>query len=215
VLFGGSIFALTSGAYYWWPKMFGRMLDEKIGKVHFWLMLIAFNLTFFPMHFVGLHGMPRRVYTYPAGLGFETMNMLETVGALLLGLSQLIFVYNMIRTWRRPKNAPADPWNGATLEWAIPSPPQEFNFAEEPEVHSRDPLWERKREAGGRLPEPQRVSGKGIHLPHPSYWPLVSAMGVAAVFISMMMIPHFHAWGVIAAVALFFFGVFNWVFEPA
>ena len=215
VLFGGSIFALTSGAYYWWPKMFGRMLDEKIGKVHFWLMLIAFNLTFFPMHFVGLHGMPRRVYTYPAGLGFETMNMLETVGALLLGLSQLIFVYNMIRTWRRPKNAPADPWNGATLEWAIPSPPQEFNFAEEPEVHSRDPLWERKREAGGRLPEPQRVSGKGIHLPHPSYWPLVSAMGVAAVFISMMMIPHFHAWGVIAAVALLFFGVFNWVFEPA
>ena len=215
VLFGGSIFALTSGAYYWWPKMFGRMLDEKIGKVHFWLMLIAFNLTFFPMHFVGLHGMPRRVYTYPAGLGFETMNMLETVGALLLGLSQLIFVYNVIRTWRRPKNAPADPWNGATLEWAIPSPPQEFNFAEEPEVHSRDPLWERKREAGGRLPEPQRVSGKGIHLPHPSYWPLVSAMGVAAVFISMMMIPHFHAWGVIAAVALLFFGVFNWVFEPA
>ena len=215
VLFGGSIFALTSGAYYWWPKMFGRMLDEKIGKVHFWLMLIAFNLTFFPMHFVGLHGMPRRVYTYPAGLGFETMNMLETVGALLLGLSQLIFVYNMIRTWRRPKNAPADPWNGATLEWAIPSPPQEFNFAEEPEVHSRDPLWERKREAGGRLPEPQRGSGKGIHLPHPSYWPLVSAMGVAAVFISMMMIPHFHAWGVIAAVALLFFGVFNWVFEPA
>ncbi len=80
VLFGGSIFALTAGAYYWCPKMFGRMLDERLGKVHFWLMLIGFNLTFFPMHFLGLNGMPRRVYTYPAGLGFEMLNQIETVG---------------------------------------------------------------------------------------------------------------------------------------
>jgi cytochrome c oxidase subunit 1 len=214
VLFGGSIFALTSGAYYWWPKMFGRMLDEKIGKVHFWLMLIAFNLTFFPMHFVGLHGMPRRVYTYPAGLGFETMNMLETVGALLLALSQAIFIWNIIKAWRGPRNAPADPWNGATLEWAIPSPPQEFNFAVEPEVHSRDPLWEQKRQQGP-LPEPERVGGQGIHLPNPSFWPLLTATGVAGIFISMMMIQFLGWWFVVAMVLWFLFSVYNWIFEPA
>ena len=214
VLFGGSIFALTSGAYYWWPKMFGRMLSEKLGKAHFWLMLIAFNLTFFPMHFVGLHGMPRRVYTYPAGLGFETMNMLETAGALLLALSQAIFIWNIIQAWRKPRNAPADPWNGATLEWAIPSPPQEFNFAVEPEVHSRDPLWEQKRREG-RLPEPERVGGQGIHLPNPSFWPLLTATGVAGIFISMMMIQFLGWWFVIAMVLWFLFSVYNWVFEPA
>jgi len=213
VLFGGSIFALTSGAYYWWPKMFGRMLNETIGKVHFWLMFIAFNLTFFPMHFVGLHGMPRRVYTYPAGLGFETMNMLETAGAFLLALSQAVFIYNIIKAWRGPRNAPADPWNGATLEWATTSPPQEFNFAVEPEVHSRDPLWERKRQEG-RLPEPQRVSGQGIHMPRPSFWPLLTATGVAGIFISMMMIPYLGWWFVVAMVLWFLFSVFNWVFEP-
>jgi len=213
VLFGGSIFALTSGAYYWWPKMFGRMLSEKIGMVHFWLMFLAFNLTFFPMHFVGLHGMPRRVYTYPAGLGFETMNMLETVGAFVLALSQLVFIYNIIKTWRQPRNAPADPWNGATLEWATASPPQEFNFAVEPEVHGRDPLWEQKRREGP-LPEVQRVSGQGIHLPPPSYWPLLTATGVAGIFISMMMIPYLGWWFVIAMVLWFLFSVFNWVFEP-
>jgi cytochrome c oxidase subunit 1 len=214
VLFGGSIFALTAGAYYWWPKMFGRMLSETLGKAHFWLMLIAFNLTFFPMHFVGLHGMPRRVYTYPAGLGFDTMNMLETVGAFLLAISQAIFVWNIIQAWRKPRNAPADPWNGATLEWAIPSPPQEFNFAVEPEVHSRDPLWEQKRQQGP-LPEPERVGGQGIHLPNPSFWPLLTATGVAGIFISLMMIPHLGWWFVIAIVLWFLFSVFNWVFEPA
>src|SRR5574338_286591 len=214
VLFGGSIFALTAGAYYWWPKMFGRMLSETLGKAHFWLMLIAFNLTFFPMHFVGLHGMPRRVYTYPAGLGFDTMNMLETVGAFLLAISQAIFVWNIIQAWRKPRNAPANPWNGATLEWAIPSPPQEFNFAVEPEVHSRDPLWEQKRQQGP-LPEPERVGGQGIHLPNPSFWPLLTATGVAGIFISLMMIPHLGWWFVIAMVLWFLFSVFNWVFEPA
>jgi cytochrome c oxidase subunit 1 len=214
VLFGGSIFALTAGAYYWWPKMFGRMLSEKLGKAHFWLMLISFNLTFFPMHFVGLHGMPRRIYTYPAGLGFEVMNMMETVGAFLLAISQAIFIWNIIQAWRKPRNAPADPWNGATLEWAIPSPPQEFNFAVEPEVHSRDPLWEQKRQQGA-LPEPERVGGQGIHLPNPSFWPLLTATGVAGIFISLMMIPHLGWWFVIAMVLWFLFSVFNWMFEPA
>ena len=215
VMFGGSIFALTAGAYYWWPKMFGRMLNEGLGKAHFWLMLIGFNLTFFPMHFVGLHGMPRRVYTYPDGLGFELMNRIETAGSLLLGFSFLIFIYNVIRTSRRPADAPADPWNGATLEWALPSPPQEFNFAVEPEVHSRDPLWETKRERGGTLPEPARVSSAGIHLPNPSYWPLIAALSVLAFFVALLMFAHTGPWPMVAAGVMLFFSVCKWAFEPA
>jgi cytochrome c oxidase subunit I len=215
VLFGGSIFGLTAGAYYWWPKMFGRMLNERLGKLHFWLMLIGFNLTFFPMHFVGLHGMPRRVYTYPEGLGFEVLNQMETVGSFILGLSFLVFLVNIFQTWRKPRNAPADPWNGATLEWSIPSPPPEFNFAEIPTVHGRDALWELKRERGGTLPEPARVSGAGIHMPNPSYWPLVAAVGILGFFVFLMMLPHTGIWPVIASFALLLFAVYRWAYEPA
>ncbi|MGH7513162.1 MAG: cytochrome c oxidase subunit I, partial [Gemmatimonadales bacterium] len=215
VLFGGSIFGLTAGAYYWWPKMFGRMLDETLGKVHFWLMLLGFNLIFFPMHILGLNGMPRRVYTYPEGLGFETLNRIETIGSLILAFSFFVFLINIFKTWRGPRNAPADPWNGATLEWSIPSPPQEWNFAEIPTVHGRDALWEAKRARGGKLPEPPRVSGQGIHLPHPSYWPLVAALGVVGLMIGVILEPHIGPWGIIAGAAILFFGVFNWAFEPA
>jgi cytochrome c oxidase subunit 1 len=216
-MFGGSIFGLTAGAYYWWPKMSGRMLDETLGKLHFWLMLIGFNLTFFPMHFLGLHGMPRRVYTYPEGLGFELMNQIETAGSFVLGFSFLVFLVNIFKTSRKPRNAPADPWNGATLEWAIPSPPQEFNFAEVPVVHGRDALWELKREqgAGAQLPEPARVSGKGIHMPNPSYWPAVTALGVFAVLVSLMALDKTGVPGVVVGVALLFLGVYKWAYEPA
>jgi cytochrome c oxidase subunit 1 len=195
--------------------MFGRILDERLGKLHFWLMLIGFNLTFFPMHILGLNGMPRRVYTYPEGLGFETLNRLETVGAFILGFSFLIFLINIIKTTRGPRNAPADPWNGATLEWSIPSPPQEWNFAEIPVVHGRDPLWEAKRARGGPLPEPPRVSGQGIHLPHPSYWPLVAGIGIAGIMAGVMASPSLGPWGMIAGGLILFIGVFNWAFEPA
>ena len=213
VLFGGSLFALTAGAYYWWPKMFGRLLDERLGKLHFWLMLIGFNLTFFPMHILGLNGMPRRVYTYPEGLGFEALNRLETIGSLILGFSFVVFILNIIKTWRSPPNVPADPWNGATLEWSIPSPPQEWNFNEIPVVNSRDPVWQLKRERGGPLPEPPRIDGKGIHLPPPSYWPLVTALGVSGTFVGLMLSPKFGPWGIAAGLAILFFGVFSWVFE--
>jgi len=215
VLFGGSIFGLTAGAYYWWPKMFGRMLDETLGKVHFWLMLIGFNLTFFPMHILGLNGMPRRVYTYPEGLGFEALNQVETVGSLILGFSFVVFLYNIFKTARGPRNAPADPWDGATLEWAIPSPPQEWNFAEIPAVHGRDALWEAKRERGGPLPEPPRVSGAGIHLPNPSIWPLVAAVGLGGLMVGLMTAHIVGPWGIVAGVSILFFGVYNWAFEPA
>ena len=213
VLFGGSIFALTAGAYYWFPKMSGRMLDEGLGKIHFWLMLIGFNLTFFPMHFLGLNGMPRRVYTYPADLNFGFWNMMETVGAFVLMVSLLVFIYHLLRSLRQGAVAPADPWNGATLEWTIPSPPQEWNFAEIPEVTGRDPLWEWERaRGGGKLPEPQRVSGKGIHLPNPSYWPLVTALGMLVFFSGFIVgFPYVN----IAGVLVTFVGIFSWAFEPA
>jgi cytochrome c oxidase subunit 1 len=217
VLFGGSMFALTAGAYYWLPKITGRMLSERLGKLHFWMMLAGFNLTFFPMHFVGLHGMPRRVYTYPEGLGFELLNQVETAGAFLLGLSFLVFLWNLVISLRSGAPAPADPWNGATLEWAVPSPPQEFNFAEVPLVESRDPLWEMKRERGGALPEPVRVSGAGIHMPNPSYWPVICALGILLFFVGFMF-PLATTTQLVVSIGgglLTAFAIFRWAFEPA
>ncbi len=217
VLFGGSIFGLTAGAYYWFPKMFGRMLDETIGKWHFWLMFIGFNVTFFPMHFLGLNGMPRRVYTYPAELNFEFWNQVQTWGSLLLGVSMLVFIWNMWRAARRPANAPADPWRGATLEWLIPSPPQEFNFGTIPTVGSATPAWDLRRANGGPLPEPARVSGEGIHMPRPSYWPLVTAIGVLGVIGSILFTHAFPQWYFItlAGAAILIYGIYRWAFEPA
>ena len=218
VLFGGSIFAITAGAYYWWPKMFGRMLDEGIGKAHFWLMLTGFNLTFFPMHFAGLLGMPRRIYTYPGGLGFDTYNLLATVGAFVLAVSILVFMWNVVRTWRRPADAPADPWGGATLEWAIPSPPQEWNFTEEPVVSGKDELWTLKRAAGVRtLPEPARSDGRGIHLPGPSWWPLIVAIGILLFMVGFMLPrPWAFPFGPVGLVGfvITLVGIFKWAYEP-
>jgi cytochrome c oxidase subunit 1 len=217
VLFGGSIFGLTAGAYYWFPKMFGRMLNETIGKWHFWLMFIGFNVTFFPMHFLGLHGMPRRVYTYSEGLNFEFWNQVQTWGSLLLGVSMLVFIYNMWKAARGPANAPADPWRGATLEWLIPSPPQEFNFGTVPPVGSSMPAWDLRRANGGALPEPAPESGEGIHMPRPSYWPLVTAFGVLGVIGSILFTHAFPQWYFITlgGAAVLIYGIYRWVFEPA
>ncbi len=223
VLFGGSIFALLAGAYYWMPKMFGFMLSERIGKIQFWLMFIGFNITFFPMHFLGLHGMPRRVYTYPEGLGFEFWNLIETAGSMLLGFSFLVFIWNIWLSKRAGVAAPADPWDGATLEWSIPSPPQEFNFAEIPTVEARDPLWDQKRSQGRPLPEPPRVSGEGIHLPNPSVKPLITALGIGVFFTGFLLgspwpIPAsltINLPVVLIGFALTAYGILSWAFEPA
>ncbi|MDH5549258.1 MAG: cytochrome c oxidase subunit I, partial [Gemmatimonadota bacterium] len=141
VLFGGAMLGIFAGIYFWWPKVTGRLLSERIGKLHFWLTIIGANLSFFPMHFIGLLGMPRRIYTYDPALGLDTMNLVATIGAFTMGLGALVFVVNVV--WSRKRGTPAgnDPWGGATLEWAISSPPPVYNFSVIPEVRSRLPMW--------------------------------------------------------------------------
>src|SRR5882724_924070 len=142
VLFGGTIFALFAGGFYWFPKMTGRLLDERLGKVTFWLMVIGFNLTFFVQHFLGLMGMPRRTYTYGDHPGWFALNAISTVGAFFMGVAVLVFLWNIVRTLRQGEVAGDNPWDAFTLEWATTSPPPEQNFGRVPLVKSRRPVWD-------------------------------------------------------------------------
>jgi cytochrome c oxidase subunit I+III len=142
VLFGGAVFPVFAGIYYWVPKITGRLLDERMGKWSFWLMFVGFNLAFFPMHVAGLLGMPRRVWTWPEGLGWEPHNLLATGGSFVLAAGILVTVVNVIRSRRRGRHAGPDPWGGDTLEWATSSPPPHYDFAAIPEVRDRHPNWD-------------------------------------------------------------------------
>src|SRR5512141_1039269 len=142
VLFGGSMMGIFAGIYHYFPKITGRLMGEKLGKIHFWLNFIAMNLTFFPMHFSGMLGMPRRIYTYDSGQGWDTFNLISSIGAYLLVVSTSIFVFNFFRSRRNGEIAGSNPWQAGTLEWTIPSPAPEYNFATLPQVTSRYPLWE-------------------------------------------------------------------------
>jgi len=142
VLFGGTVFGIFAGLYYWFPKMSGRMLDEKLGKWHFWTMLIGFNMTFFVMHLLGLMGMTRRVYTYPNYPGWGMLNMISTIGAVVMGISSLIFIWNIVVSLRQGEPAGDNPWEAWSLEWATTSPPPVHNFDRIPPIRSRRPLWD-------------------------------------------------------------------------
>ena len=142
VLFGGSVFGVFAGIYCWFPKMTGRMLDETLGKIQFVLMFVGFNLTFFPMHILGLQGMPRRIADYPPDAGFQPLNALATIGAFLIGVSVLPFIWNVFVSRRSGKIAGDDPWEANTLEWATSSPPPPYNFDHLPEIRSERPLFD-------------------------------------------------------------------------
>ena len=144
VLVAGSLMGLWGGIYYYFPKITGRLLDEKLGNWHFWLTFIGVNLTFMPMHWSGLYGMPRRIYTYDAGQGWEIFNLMSSIGAYIQAVGVIIGFWNVWRSRKVGEVAGADPWGGGTLEWSIPSPPPEYNFAVIPTVTSRYPMWDLK-----------------------------------------------------------------------
>ncbi|HVV59053.1 MAG TPA: cytochrome c oxidase subunit I [Gaiellaceae bacterium] len=154
VLFGGSTFGLFGGLYYWWPKMFGRTLDERLGKLHFWLVLIGFNLTFFPQHMLGMLGMPRRVYTYHEHGLWEFYNVISSVGSFVMAVGMLVFLANVVQTFRVGRRAGNDPWTADTLEWYTTSPPPAWNFDKVPYVTSARPLRDLRR----RLAEQRGVA---------------------------------------------------------
>jgi cytochrome c oxidase subunit 1 len=223
VLFGGAIFGLFSGFYYWWPKAFGRMLGERLGKLHFWLMFIGFNLAFAPFHILGLQGMPRRIQSYPDGYGWEGWNFVSTIGAFTIAVSILVFIANAVLSRRRGREAGGDPWDGRTLEWSTPSPPPEYNFAEVPLVKERDDFWHRKYVetpegeparvfAGGADAEATEHDdeGHGIHMPSPSYFPVVAALGLPIAGWGVMYSPLL----IVGGLLLTLLGLFGWVLEP-
>jgi cytochrome c oxidase subunit I len=160
VLFGGTAFALFAGIYYWFPKMSGRMLSERLGRAHFWLMVVGFNLTFFVQHFLGFAGMPRRVYTYPDVPTWGALNLVSTIGAFLMGLAALVFIANLLYSLRRGEPAGDNPWDAWTLEWATTSPPPAHNFDELPPIHGRRPLWDLAHEAASVEESGKKKAGK-------------------------------------------------------
>jgi cytochrome c oxidase subunit 1 len=233
-----------AGVYYWFPKMSGRMMNETLGKWNFWTFTIFFNLTFMPMHWTGLLGMPRRVYTYDADLGVTLLNKVSTIGAIGLGISVLLFLINVIISLRQGEIASDDPWDGATLEWSLPSPPPAYNFVQIPTVHSRDAWWGMKHPERLHLDPIEPASPVGaapahaseqahqvvhaapagaqpavVHMPSPSFWPLVVSVGLLMTACGVLFVD------LIGSVALPIFlvlglivmigGIFGWSYEPA
>jgi cytochrome c oxidase subunit 1 len=207
VLIGGAVFPLFGAVYYWFPKVTGRCLDERLGQWNFWLFFIGFNIAFFPMHLLGLQGMPRRVYTYPAGMGWDGLNLLSTVGAFTIAVSAALFVANVWRSLRHGEVAGANPWGAGTLEWATASPPPAGNFTAPPVVHGREPLWQAAQ-------QPSAVAGLAVDrrevlvtscidaepdhrliFPTPSLWPLVTALATTVLFVASIFTPWAVVWG--------------------
>jgi hypothetical protein len=220
VLLGINVFPVIGGIYYWFPKMTGRLMGERLGRWNFWIMFIGFNMAFFPMHISGLLGMPRRVYTYPSGYGWDTLNYVTSIGAFLFAFGVLLFLINFLRSLRHGKPAGDNPWDAFTLEWATTSPPPPYNFAVIPTVASRHPLWEdRLDEAGvGRtvldhgplLDQGRETMGTTsldadpdviLKMPEDSYTPLISALLLALLCYCALM--HWWWLGVYSVILIF------------
>jgi cytochrome c oxidase subunit I+III len=206
VLIGGAVFPLFAGFYFWFPKLTGRTLSEQAGRWNFWLFFVGFNVAFFPMHILGLHGMPRRVYTYSAASGWEGLNLLSTIGAFTVAASALVFVINVAWSLRRGAHV-ADPWKAPGLEWATASPPPPYNFAEIPVIRSRTPRWETGFPVARVVGLPDVVPSAlvtRVHdaepdhvalMPTPSVWPLLAAVATTVMFIGTVFSPWALIWG--------------------
>jgi cytochrome c oxidase subunit 1 len=210
VLLGGAVFPLFGAFHYWWPKLTGRMLSPALGRLQFWLFFVGVNLTFFPMHLLGLEGMPRRVYTYLPDAGWGGLNLLASIGGLTIALSVLVFLVAVVRS-RSGAPAPANPWDADTLEWATSSPPPPYNFALQPVVTSRAGLW------ACPLNDAPVVTGLRTDMrevlvttlldaepdhrhrdPEPSIWPLLAALATGLFFITLIFTPWAVTWGGVA-----------------
>ena len=206
VLIGGAVFPLFGAVYYWYPKFTGRLMSEQLGRWNFWLFFIGFNMTFFPMHLLGLVGMPRRVYTYPAGMGWDTMNLIASIGAATIAASVVLFLVNVWRSRLQGAPAGANPWGAGTLEWSTASPPHPGNFVAVPIVYGREPLWDPRR-------DPTHVAGLAVThrevllttvldaepdnrtvFPHPTIWPFASAVATTALFVGSIFTPWAVVW---------------------
>jgi len=232
VLIGGMVFPLFAGFYYWVPNFTGRMMSERIGRWVFWLMFIGFNTTFFLMHVTGLRGMPRRIATYPEGIGWDRLNMLSSIGSYILAAGIVLFVYDFFRHLRRGEPAGRNPWGAGTMEWLHPASPPGFNFHAIPPVRSREPLWDQpeltanaghevegmmegmrdgRRETLGCDP----ISGAPLQilrLPHPTYVPLLTALALAFAF-GALLVSAYWVTLIGSVAALIGFGV--WAWEPS
>jgi heme/copper-type cytochrome/quinol oxidase subunit 1 len=201
VLIGGAVFPLVGAVYFWFPKIAGRMLNERLGKLNFWLAFVGFNLAFFPMHILGLRGMPRRVYTYQPELGWGDLNLLATIGALIFAASFALLLFNVLRALKVGAPAGDNPWDAGTLEWATTSPPASYNFAQIPLVTHREPLWAERDSlpvvTGLRVNHRELVVSTIAEArpdlressPDPSIWPLFAAIAVGAAFLGSIFTP--------------------------
>jgi cytochrome c oxidase subunit 1 len=212
VLFGGTVFAIFAGIYYWFPKFTGRLLSETLGKWNFWTLLVGMNFTFFPMHIVGLLGMPRRVYTYNSGLGWDLWNLVETIGSFIVAISVLIFLINFFRSLRHGEASGDDPWDGQTLEWTVASPPPHYNFAETPIVYTRRPAWDIKHpelSVDARIRErkedlPMKVAHTGhavVEVVEGSIYPIILAFGLMLASYGLIYTPILILVGVAIVIA--------------
>ena len=224
VLFGGALMGLFAGMYYWWPKAFGYKLGESLGKWHFWLLLAGFNMTFGPMHILGLQGMARRHSRYGPEDGFDFWNAVVSIGAFIILIGMIVFAVNIVRSWLGYKagtvpQEPADPWDGRTLEWAIPSPTPEHNFDYVPVVTDVDDFWHKKYQpdADGKLrkvADGNAIAQKGDqhpHLPSPSYWPIVLAAALPLIALGLI----YNLWLTGIGLVLLLGAMYGWSLEPA
>tara|TARA_B100001971_G_scaffold39748_3_gene34803 strand:+ start:3052 stop:5055 length:2004 start_codon:yes stop_codon:yes gene_type:complete len=222
VIFGGALLGFFAGFYFWWPKVFGHKLGETLGKWNFWTMLVGFNLAFGPMHILGLNGMSRRIDTYSPGFGFDFWNLFATIGVFIVALGVMFFVINVILSARRARGLPPeppDPWDARSLEWFSPNPTPVHNFDEVIEVSSLDEFWHRKwtTDEDGRVVRKataaevcQTGDAEGVHLPSPSYWPVVLAAGLPLIGLGLI----YNLWICVPGTLMVLVSIYAWVFEP-